>query len=151
MVLVVKNPTAHAGNIRDAHSVPGLGRSPGGGHGNPLHYSCLENPRDRGAWWATVHGVTKSQTWLMWLSTRAHMHNVNAMEVVVCTQHIQVVLFGTFWNIFPRIFSIHWWLNPMEWNLQIWRANWIPSDPAILFLDIQPMGILTHMQSPLWE
>ena len=43
-------------------SIPGLGRSPGGGHGNPLQYSCLENPMDRGAWWATVHGVAKCQT-----------------------------------------------------------------------------------------
>ena len=43
-------------------SIPGSGRSPGGGHGNPLNYSCLENPMDRGAWWATVHWVTKSQT-----------------------------------------------------------------------------------------
>ena len=41
--------------------IPGLGRSPGGGHGNPLQYSCLENPMDKGAWWATVHGVTKSR------------------------------------------------------------------------------------------
>ena len=46
----------------DLGSVPGFGRSPGGGHGNTLQYSCLENPMDRGAWWATVHGVTKSQT-----------------------------------------------------------------------------------------
>ena len=45
-------------------SLPGVGRSPGGGHGNPLQYSCLENPMNRGAWWATVHRVTKSQTWL---------------------------------------------------------------------------------------
>ena len=46
----------------DPGSIPGLGRSPGGGHGNPLQYSCLENPMDRGAWRATVHGVAKSQT-----------------------------------------------------------------------------------------
>ena len=45
-------------------SIPGLGRSPGGGHGNPLQYSCLENPMDRGAWWATVHGIAKCQTQL---------------------------------------------------------------------------------------
>ena len=51
-------------NIGDLGSIPGLGRSPGGGNGNPLQYSCLRNPRDRGAWWATVHGVTKSQTGL---------------------------------------------------------------------------------------
>ena len=43
-------------------SIPGLGRSPGEGNGNPFQYSCLENPMDRGAWWATVHGVTKNQT-----------------------------------------------------------------------------------------
>ena len=53
-VLVVKNPPASAGDIRDVGSIPGLGRPPGGGHGNPLQHSCLENPRDRGAWWAQV-------------------------------------------------------------------------------------------------
>ena len=51
-------------NVGDLGSIPGSGRSPGGGHGNPLQYSCLENPMDRGAWWATVHGVAKSQTLL---------------------------------------------------------------------------------------
>ena len=50
--------------MRDAGLIPGSGRSPGGGNGNPLQYSCLENPMDRGAWWATVHGVTKSWTGL---------------------------------------------------------------------------------------
>ena len=54
VVLVVKNPSANAGEIRDVDSVPGLGTYPGGGHGNPLQYSCLENPMVRGAWWATV-------------------------------------------------------------------------------------------------
>ena len=61
MVLVVKNPPANAGDLRDMGMSPGSGRSPAGGHGNPLQYSCLENPTDRGAWWATVHGVAKSQ------------------------------------------------------------------------------------------
>ena len=64
MELVVKSPPAKAGNERDLASVPGSGRSPGGGHSNPLHYSCLENPMDRGAWWVTVHRVTKSQAQL---------------------------------------------------------------------------------------
>ena len=50
--LVVKNPPANAGDVRDASLIPGSGRSPGGGHGNPLQFSCLENPMDRGAWWA---------------------------------------------------------------------------------------------------
>ena len=56
---MVKNQPANAGDRRDACSVPGLGRSPGGGNGNPLQYSCLENPMNRGAWQATVHGVAK--------------------------------------------------------------------------------------------
>ena len=64
MALVVKNLLANAEDSRDMGSIPGWGRSPGGGHGNPLQYSCLENSLDRGAWWATVHGFTKSWTWL---------------------------------------------------------------------------------------
>ena len=56
---MVKNPSANAEDIRDTGSIPGLGRSPGGGHGNPLQYSSLENPMDRGAWRATVHGGHK--------------------------------------------------------------------------------------------
>ena len=58
----VKNPPAKAGDTRDAGSFPGSERSPGVGNGNPLQYSCLENPVDRGAWAATVYGYTKSQT-----------------------------------------------------------------------------------------
>ena len=65
---MVKNPPANVGDIRDMGSIPGLGRSPGGGPGNPLQYSCLENSMDRGAWRATVHGVAKSQTGLKQLS-----------------------------------------------------------------------------------
>ena len=64
MALVVKNPSASARDVRDVGSSPGSGRFPGGGHGNPLQYSCLENPMDRGAWQAIVHRVTKSQTQL---------------------------------------------------------------------------------------
>ena len=62
VVLVVKNLSANAGDIRDAGSIPGLERSPGRGHGNPLWCSCLENPMDKGAWQATGHRVAKSQT-----------------------------------------------------------------------------------------
>ena len=59
---MVKNPSANTGDIRNVGSIPESGRSAGGGHGNPLQHSCLENPMDRGAWWAIVHGVTKSQS-----------------------------------------------------------------------------------------
>ena len=66
---VVKNPPANAGDIKDPGSIPELARSPGGGHGNSLQYSHLENSMDRGGWWATVHRVAKSQTRLKQLST----------------------------------------------------------------------------------
>jgi len=62
VVLVVKTPPANAGDVRFEHSIPELGRSPGGEDSNPLQYSCLENPMDKGAWCATVHKVAKSQT-----------------------------------------------------------------------------------------
>ena len=64
---MVKNSPANAGDVRDAGSIPASGRSPGGGNDNPCQYSCLENPMDRGVWWATAHGVTKS-----WACLSAH-------------------------------------------------------------------------------
>ena len=67
--LVVKNLLANAGDVRDVGSVPGSERAPAAGNGNPLQYSCLEDPMDRGTWWAIVHGVRKSQTKL---STEHH-------------------------------------------------------------------------------
>ena len=71
MVLVVKNPPARAGDTRDLGMIPGSGRFPGGGNGNPLLYPCLKNPMDRGDLRATVHGVSKSQTGL---TTHICMH-----------------------------------------------------------------------------
>ena len=65
---MVKNPPANAGDIRDANSIPGKGRSPGRGRGNPLQYSCLKNSMDRGVWRATVHRVAHSQTQLKQIS-----------------------------------------------------------------------------------
>ena len=75
VALVVKNLSADAGDVRDAGSIPLLGRSPGEGHSNPLQYFCLENPMDKGARW-TIHKVTQSRTWLTWLSTHADRHVV---------------------------------------------------------------------------
>ena len=71
VALVVKTLPANAGDKTEAGSILGLGRSPGGRHGNPLQYSCIEYPMSRGGWQATVHGVTKSWTWLKWLSIHA--------------------------------------------------------------------------------
>ena len=69
---VVKNPPA---NAVDVNSIPGLGKAPGGGNGNPLQYSCLENPMDRGDCWATVHGGHKKSEMTDWLSVHTHTHN----------------------------------------------------------------------------
>ena len=71
LMLAVKNPPANAGDIRDVGFTPGSGRSPGGGHSNPLQYSCLKKPMDRGTWWATIHGVAKNWTRLKQLSMLA--------------------------------------------------------------------------------
>ena len=74
VVLEVKNLPATTGDVRDASLIPGLGRSPGGGHGNPLQYSYLENPMDQGAWQATVHRITESRSQLRQLSTHTYLN-----------------------------------------------------------------------------
>ena len=81
-----KASTCHAG---DQGSIPGLGRSPGEGNGNPLQYSCLENPMDRGAWPATVHGVTKSQTRLSKFTSLLHFKALTVWMTINC---------GKFWK-----------------------------------------------------
>ena len=79
---------ASAYNVGDPGSIPGLGRSPGEGNGNPLQYSCLENPMDRGAWWATVHGVAKSQTRLKcplmdkWINNIWYIHTIEYYSTI---------------------------------------------------------------------
>ena len=83
-------------NAGDLGSIPGSGRSPGGGHGNPLQYSCLENPVDRGAWWATVHGVAKSRTRLkqliLYFFTFAFVQ-FYSLWVLVAHLHLQDIKF----------------------------------------------------------
>ena len=88
---VVKNLLSNAGDLRDVCSIPGSGRSPGRENGNLLQYSCLENSMDRGAWWTTVHWVTKSGTWLsmnahiyinvyIWLALRIHGFHIRGFN-----------------------------------------------------------------------
>ena len=80
---MVKNPPANAGDARGAISIPGLERHPRGGNGNPLQYSCLGNSMERGAWWATVRGVAKSQTQLV----------INTFTFVLSSINIERILF----------------------------------------------------------
>ena len=80
---MVKDPPANTRDIRDVGSIPGLVRSHGEGNGNPLHYSCLENPMNRGAWWATVHGVAEGRTRLSNFTFTFHFH---ALEKEMATR-----------------------------------------------------------------
>ena len=98
MALVVKNLPANAEDIKYVGLIPGLGRSSRGRHGNSLQYSCLENPMDRGAWRATVHRVSKSQTRLKWLSTCVHS------EIL---QFLSLHLLNAFW-LLPNISNYDW-------------------------------------------
>ena len=85
---MVKILPANAKDIRDMGLIPGLGKSPGGGHGNPLEHSCLKNPMDKGTWWATVHRVTKSWTRLKRLS----MHEDQSSQLLTDLENkIQVL------------------------------------------------------------
>ena len=93
VALVVKNPPANARDVRDPGLIPGSGRSPGEGNGNPLLYSCLENPMDRGAWWAAVPGVTENWTWLKRLSTHAHKHSQQTIiSLLYKRKHLKFII-----------------------------------------------------------
>ena len=98
MALVVKNSPANAGDIRDEGLIPGSGRSPGGGHSNPLQYSCLENPMDRGAWQATVHRVTQIRTQLKFLNLHASkVQGSDTMGLENLSSHVSSVP-NSSWN-----------------------------------------------------
>ena len=89
---VVNNPPANAEDAGNTSLIPGFGRSPGGGYGNPLQYSCLENPMDRGAWWATVHGFVESDMTKQ-LSIRKYwsLETRSGLEINICVTHIKVI------------------------------------------------------------
>ena len=123
-MLTVKNPPVNAGHIRDAGSVPGWGRSPGGGHGHPLQYSCLENSMDRGAWQATVHRVTKSWTWLKQLHTHTHNSHSNKCRVLNKVLAHSLCLWACFcfeissfvsFLYIPHISIVTWYLSFSLW------------------------------------
>ena len=114
---VVKNSPSNAGDVAEVGLIPVLGRSPGGGNGNPFQYSCLENPMHRGAWWATVHGVTKS-----WTQLNAHTHKhtgliviplyftfgwlLHSLQYVVCCQTNISIVVECYNSILPSLLLI---------------------------------------------
>ena len=92
-----KNPPANVGDARDSSSIPGSGRSPGIGNGNPFQYSCLENSMDRVRWWSTVHGATKSLTWLSnWAHRQFFFIRKERKKVKLLNR---VWLFATPWTV----------------------------------------------------
>ena len=129
VVIVVKNLPTSAGDLRDMDSIPGSGRHPREGPGNPLQYSCLENPMDRGAWRATVHGVWKSQAQQKWLSTHryfspnsrlTYLHQVVQFSSVQSPSHVWFLVtsrtaahqaflaISKWWRVFIPTFETGW-------------------------------------------
>ena len=102
VVLLVKNSPANSGDTRDSGSIPGLGRSPGEGNGNPFQCSCLENPKDRGAWWAPDHRVAKSRTRLRDLvSTRQPLlsNDCDRHHMTDSVKNVYYLVFTYMWDL----------------------------------------------------
>ena len=146
MVLVVKNLPANVGDIKDIGSVPGLGRSPGGGHGNLLQHSCLENPMDRRAWQATVHRISENLTRPKWLCTHTFIGSqTNGIKlfnilcyVLICCVNLLITYFLSYLlNIKQHKNTVLWRFsspthsNHLDWNKYLlnkkrktmWKGN----------------------------
>ena len=127
-----KEPICHEGDIRDANSIPWLRRSPGGRHGNPLHYSCLENPRDRGAWWLTEHRVAKDQTGLKQLST----YDLYYVEISSLYTHtLRVFVINKCWifqNLYLHILRFLYDFYPFVSRMCHIFDLWISNHPCVL-------------------
>ena len=131
---VIKNLPANTGDIRDSGSIPTSGRSPGEGHGNPLQYSCLENSMDRGAWRATVHTVTNSQTPLRRLTSILvrrwlwvpRWQNVDLWSLILCVKWKNVLGWDLYLNLLTSseliaFYNVHE-NHPASWSLE-WNIN----------------------------
>ena len=117
VVLVVKNTPANGRDVRDVGTVPGWGRSPGEGHGHPLQYSCLEKPTERGAWQATVRGVTKIQT-MKWLSMYVGVFIPEKSAIAKRQGYFQRAAF-------PEYYCIFW--TSLLFELKFEKRNWLSS------------------------
>ena len=118
VALVVKNQPVNAGDTRDVGSIPGSGRSPGIGNSNPLQYCCVENPMDRGAWWATVHRIAKSQTWLKQLNT--HIYAVY-MSIPI-SQFILLLFFPLVVHTFILYICVSTWFAKINF-IVVWLIH----------------------------
>ena len=136
---MIKNPPANAGHIGDLGSIPGLGRSPREGNGNPLQYSCLENSMDWGAWQATVHGVAKGQTRLtMHKHTHTHTHTHTEYMCMYRYKHIlaqnrltySVLTWKPWWYLILPITNT--WSNKFH-NLDISHGSTPPRDSNLKY------------------
>ena len=123
--LVVKNLIVNARDLRDAGSIPKLGRSPGGVHGNPLQYSGLVNPMDRGAWWSTVHRVTQSQTQLKRLSRHACSSLVNINSFCHCPKQL-LTLFKLHGDCASSICEVHITFFHSKSSFSLANTVWVP-------------------------
>ena len=131
VALVVKNLPANAGNLSDSGSVPGSGRSPGEGNGNPLQYSGLGNPMDRGAWQATIHGIAKSQTrlsiwayhWTVYGDYRLGLGRSRGGGFLLMFFHT----FAVFCYQTDNTLLLKWFFLPIfksSINLETWAVSW---------------------------
>ena len=128
-----KKPDCQCRKQSDEGSIPGTGRSSGGGHGNPFQDSCLENPRDRRACWATVHGVTKSRTWLKWLSRYTLFCSLYFIPSKKMKSLSRVRLFSTPWTVAHQV------PPSMEFSRQeYWSGLTFPSSGDLPDAGIEP-------------
>ena len=138
MAIVVKNLPANAGDVRDSGLIPWLERSPSRRHGNPLQYSCLENPMNKGAWQATVHRVAKSQTQLKWLSihTPQLQFRRSLVAFFLCLLPSQKLLIAAHWPemiLLACLFSGTFITDQIETSLQT------TSKIVTWFHEVQPL------------
>ena len=136
MVPMIKNLSANAGDTRDTGSILGSGRSPGVGNGNPLQYSCLENPIDRGAWWVIDHQFAKSWTRLS-LYARAHTHTHTHTHTAVSFHHICLLHVTSCLDDYTSLLPVQSCSPPTPALLKhqpahflFWRGSPLPADKA---------------------
>ena len=137
MALVAKNPPANVGDIGDPGSIPGSERSPGEGNGYPLQCSCLKNPMDWGAWWATVHRVTKSWTRLKW----QHVPRSKGVRKYKGGKG-RILREYDLESLFPQNLHSHKMesLKPLTMSSCVWGPSWAHRPNQVLLLDSRRLG-----------